>query len=166
MRVTQDTHSPMRRSIRPAIGALWAGALALQLGCYSYLPVQSAPPAQPQREVGIVVNDRGRVLLGERVGASVDRIDGRIMKRENGTLTVAVFRVTDIRGNSATWTGEQITIPEEAVLGYRPKAVSKIKTALLAGVLVLGVVMSLGTSFDIFGTPSDERAGPGGPQQS
>ncbi|MFO0095703.1 MAG: hypothetical protein ACK54K_15515 [Gemmatimonadaceae bacterium] len=155
----------MRRLIRPVVGALWAGALALQMGCYAFLPVQSAPPAQPQREIGIVINDRGRTLLSERVGPLVERIDGRIDKRENGVVTMAVFRVTDVRGESSTWTGEQVAIPEEAILGYRPKKISKFKTALLVGALALAVVLTLGTSLDLFGVPTEGPPG-GGPSQS
>jgi hypothetical protein len=161
----QESSPPRRRLLRPAIGALWAAALALQVGCYSYQPVQSAPPAQPQREIGIVINDRGRTLLGERVGPLVERIDGRIDKRENGIVTMSVFRVTDVRGQASTWTGEQVAIPEEAILGYRPKKISKFKTALLVGALALAVVLTLGTSLDFFGVPTDAPPGDG-PQQS
>ena len=157
--------APMRRLLRPAIGSLWAAALLLQVGCYSYLPVQPSLPAGPQREIAVVISDRGRVLLGERVGASVDRIDGRIEKRENGSITMAVFRVTDLRGNTATWTGEQVTIPDEAILGYRPRKLSKIKTVLLIGAMAAGVLLTLGTSLDIFGMPSGDKPGDG-PQQS
>jgi hypothetical protein len=165
MRDHQGPSRPRRRLVRSAVGALWAAALVLQMGCYSYLPVQSAPPAQPQREVGIVINDRGRTLLGERVGPLVERIDGRIDKRENGVVTMSVFRVTDVRGMASTWTGEQVAIPEEAILGYRPKKISKFKTALLVGVLALAVVLTLGTSLDIFGVPTEGPPGDG-PSQS
>ena len=155
----------MRRRLAPAVGSLWAGALLLQLGCYSYLPVQSAPPAQGNREVGVVINDRGRTLLGDRIGALVEQVDGRIAKREGGSITMAVFRVTDIRGNSATWTGEQVTIPEEAILGYRPKTFSKFKTVLFIGAVTAAILTTLSRTLDIFGVPTE---GPttGSPQQS
>lgn len=160
----QESLRPRRRLLRPVLGLVWAGALALQTGCHTFLPVQSAPPA-PQREVGIVINDRGRTLLSERVGPLVERIDGRIDKRENGVVTMSVFRVTDVRGIASTWTGEQVAIPEEAILGYRPKKISKFKTALLVGVLALAVVLTLGTSLDIFGVPTEGPPGDG-PSQS
>ena len=165
MLIRRMSSSPMRRRFAPAIGSLWAGALLLQLGCYSYLPVQSAPPTQSGREVGLVINDRGRALLGDRVGALVEQIDGRIDKREGGAITMTVFRVTDIRGNSATWTGEQVTIPEEAILGYRPKTLSKFKTVLFIGAVTMAILTTLGRTLDIFGVPTE---GPttGSPQQS
>lgn len=154
----QGPTSVSARFVRVAVGTVWAGALALQMGCYSYLPVQSAPPTDPKAErVAIVINDRGRALLSERVGPMVEQIEGHIDKHENGTVTMAVYRVKTLRGDYSTWTGEQVQIPDDAVLGYRPRKVSKIKTALFVGGLVLALVASLRTSLDIFGPPPSER---------
>jgi hypothetical protein len=153
------------RALRPAVAGLWAAALALQLGCYSYLPVQSAPPVAVGKDVAVVLNDRGRALLAERVGPAIDRIDGRLAGVEGDAVTVAVTRVTDLRGNSAGWSGEPVRIPRDAITGFRPRTFSTFKTALLAGAVVLGVVLSLRTSLDIFGTPEPDRPD-GGPQKS
>jgi hypothetical protein len=147
-----------------SVSVLCALALALQIGCFSYLPVQSTPPA-PAQQVAIVINDRGRVLLGDRVGASVDRIDGKVVSRQNGALVVDVYRVTDLRGNTATWTGERVSIPEEAILGYRARTFSKFKTFLLVGTIALAIISSLGKTLDLFGDPATDRPGDG-PQQS
>ena len=132
-----------------SVSVLCALALALQIGCFSYLPVQSTPPA-PAQQVAIVINDRGRVLLGDRVGASVDRIDGKVVSRQNGALVLDVYRVTDLRGNTATWTGERVSIPEEAILGYRARKLSKFKTFLLVGTIALAIISSLGKTLDLF----------------
>jgi hypothetical protein len=156
----------VRRASRVAVAGGWAAAIALLGGCTSFLPVQSAAPAPGSNaEVGVMINDRGRELLGDRVGAYVERIDGRIQRRENGQLTMQVFRVTDIRGNASTWTGEIVTIPESAVLGYRPKTLSKFKTGLLIGAVTAVILTTLRMSLDIFGVPTE---GPvtGGSQQS
>ena len=147
-----------------SVGVLCALALALQIGCFSCLPVQSAPPL-PAQQVGIVINDRGRLLLGDRVGASVDRIDGKVISRQDGSIVVDVYRVTDLRGNTATWTGERVSIPDEAILGYRARTFSKMKTLLLVGSIVIAIVASLGRSLDLFGDELAERPGEG-PQQS
>ncbi len=147
-----------------ALGGLCALALALQIGCFSYLPVQSAPPV-PAQQVGVVLNDRGRVLLGDRVGASVDRIDGMVVSRQDGSLVLDVYRVTDLRGNTATWTGERVSIPNEAILGYQARKFSKFKTFLLVGTIALAIISSLGKTLNLFGDPATERPGDG-PQQS
>lgn len=147
-----------------SVSGLCALALALQIGCFSYLPVQSTPPV-PAQQIGVVINDRGRVLLGDRVGASVDRIDGKVVSRQDGSIVLDVYRVTDLRGNTATWTGERVSIPEDAILGYRTRKVSKLKTLLLVGVIVLAILGTLRSSLDLFGDPATERPGDG-PQQS
>jgi len=153
------TMTRSRRFVRAAVAAVWAGALAVQMGCYSYQPIQSAPPMGKETDrVAIVVNDRGRTLLADRVGPLVDQIEGRIDKRENGSVTMAVFRVKDVRGDYSTWTGEQVKIPDEAVLGYRPRKISKSKTALFVGVVAAAIAATLRTSLNIFGLPPSERA--------
>lgn len=159
--IQQGAPTPIRRhrAVRAVVGGIWGGALALQMGCYSYLPVQSAPPAGKDTDrVAIVVNDRGRVLLADRVGPLVEQIEGRIDKRENGSITMAVYRVKDVRGDYSSWTGEPVQIPDEAVLGYRPRKISKFKTALFIGAVAGLIVATLRTSFDIFGLPPSERA--------
>lgn len=165
----REAQAPRVRSrsewvVQRSVSGLCALALALQIGCFSYLPVVSAPPL-PAQQVGIVINDRGRVLLGDRVGASVDRIDGKVISRQDGSIVVDVYRVTDLRGNTATWTGERVSIPDEAILGYRPRTFSKMKTLLLVGSIVIAIVASLGKSLDLFGDELAERPGDG-PQQS
>lgn len=147
-----------------SVSVLCALALALQIGCFSYLPVQSSPPL-PAQQVGVVLNDRGRVLLGDRVGASVDRIDGRVVSRQDGAIVLDVYRVTDLRGNTATWTGERVSIPEDAILGYRARKLSKFKTLLLVGSIALAIIASLGNTLNLFGDPASDRPD-GGPQQS
>jgi hypothetical protein len=147
-----------------SVSGLCALALVLQIGCFSYLPVQSTPPA-PAQQVGVVINDRGRVLLGDRVGPSVDRIEGKVVSRQNGTIVLDVYRVTDVRGNTATWTGERVSIPEEAILGYRARKLSVFKSLLLVGTIALAIIGSLGHTLDLFGDPLSDRPGDG-PQQS
>lgn len=136
-----------------AVFALCGLALATQFGCYSFLPLQSTPPKIAE-EAGIVINDRGRLLLGDRVGSSVDRIDGKVISRQDGSIVMDVYRVTDLRGNSATWTGERVSIPEEAVLGYRARKFSKFKTLMLVGAITVAIMTTLARSLNIFGDPA------------
>lgn len=162
--VREQTRGRLARATRIGSCAVWTVALALQVGCYSYRPVQSAPPTDGY--AAIVLNDRGRTLLADRVGPLMDRLEGRIVQRQGSELRMAVYRVVDVRGNSSTWTGDTVSVPEEAVLGYRPRAFSKFKTALLVGAGVLAIVWTLGKSLNVFGDPASERPGEGGPQQS
>jgi hypothetical protein len=135
----------------------------LQIGCYAYQPVQSVAPSQG--EVGVMINDKGRLALSERMGSLVDRIDGHIAERKDGMVILRVNRVVDVRGNTSTWTGEQVSIPEDGIMGYRPRKVSKFRTALLVGLVAVGLVLTLGTSLDVFGDPRSDLPGDG-PSQS
>ena len=141
----------MRRRL---VGAVCAGLLVFQWGCFSYLPVQSAPPAVAER-VAVVLNDRGRADLAERLGAGVDRVEGTVLERTEGAVVLAVSGLKDIRGGASQWSGETVAIPNSAILGYRPRQLSKGKTALLVGatVFVIGA-LAFGVSLDVFG---DER---------
>lgn len=115
--------------------------------------------------MGVLINDKGRLALSERMGALVERIDGQIAERKDGLVTLRVNRVIDVRGNTSTWAGEQVSIPEDGIMGFRPRKISKFKTALLVVLVAAGVVLTLGTSLDVFGDPKTD--GPGdGPQQS
>lgn len=146
--------------VRRAVSCLLTGAMALQMACYSYAPLQTVAPVPP-RQVGVVINDRGRTLLGDRVGALVDRIDGQVVSIDSQKLVMHVYRVTDLRGTGSTWTGEEVSIPREGILGFRERKLSKFKVLLLVGVAALAVVGFLGSSLDLFGDPfSDPPDGP------
>jgi hypothetical protein len=145
---------------------IWTLSLALQTGCYSYLPMQSAPPPEPNPTVALMISDRGRTLIGERVGNLVEQIEGRVVRRDSSQITMQVFKVVDVRGNHSTWTGEQVVIPNEAIMGYRARKFSKLKTALLVGAGVVALVLTLGRSLDIFGVPVEGAPGGDGPSQS
>lgn len=147
-----------RRSIRPVVVAVWSWSLLLQIGCFSYQPIQTQTPPVSQR-VAIVLNDRGRALLTDRVGPMLHRIEGDIVSRQNGEVTLSVSQVVDLRGNTTIWTGEQVIIPEDAVMGYQPRKLSKVKTLLLAGAIVLGIAATIKGALDIFGTPKEGLPG-------
>lgn len=151
--------------LTPAVVGVWTGALLLQQGCTSFLPMQSSLPTTGTQEVGVVINDRGRTLLADRIGALVEQVDGRLENRDANAITLRVARVTDVRGTSSNWTGERVSIPTEAIAGYRPKTFSKFKTGLFLGAVTAIILTTLRLSLDIFGVPTE---GPttGSPQQS
>lgn len=148
-------------TFRVITSALLAVTLLVQTGCYTYQPMQSNLPApEDQARAGIVLNDQGRALLAERVGPLVDRIEGRIDRRENGAITVSVYRVVNLRGDVSNWTGESVTIPETAIQGYRSRKLSVGRTALFVGAVVAAVAITLRVSLSIFGTTTLPGPGP------
>jgi hypothetical protein len=162
-------HTPAYSSAlfrRRLVGGLCLSALALQTACYTYMPMQSSAPPQA-KEVGISINDRGRVTLGDRIGQSVDRIDGRIVSSDSLAVVMDVYRVTDLRGIASTWTGERVSIPREAIMGYNERKLSKVRTFALIGAIAAAILASVGSSLDIFGgSLPDETLPPGGGSQT
>jgi hypothetical protein len=149
----------MFRLCRRMTGVALCATIGLQWGCYTYQPVQSAPPAVQER-MAVTLSDRGRLALADRLGSNVEQVEGVLLGQDSAGVVVAVARVTDVRGGSALWSGEEVTIPTDAILGYRTRTLSKAKTFLLAGGLVATLgVLTFGTTLDVFGGDQPE----GGP---
>jgi hypothetical protein len=150
-------------------GVLLAGvAVALQWGCYALQPLQVEPPAVQDR-AAVVLTDRGRVLLEDRVGSLVEHVDGIIASHDSAGVVVAVAGTRDVRGRTSLWSGEEITIPAEAIAGYRPRTLSKPRSILLATTTVVVITaLTFGLTLDLFGIGREdgetvEPGGPGGP---
>lgn len=160
------TTSPNRRGRfgRRFVGGLCAGSLALQMGCYSFQPVQTSLPAAGQR-IAVVLNDRGRLMVGDRLGSSIDKADGLLVAVDSGGVTLEVYRTFDMRGNPATWTGERVQVPRDGISGYQERQFSKRRTAILVGVTVGAVAASLLlANLNVFGSLfSHEDKGGGTP---
>jgi hypothetical protein len=143
----------LTRRIVLTVGAV---ALMLQWGCHSYLPVQSAPPAVQER-AAVVLSDRGRTMMGDKLGPLVEQVDGIIQSADSSGVVLSVVGTRDVRGGSSLWSGERVEIPADAVLGYRVRQLSKPRSYLLAGSLVAAIaVLTFGLSLDLFGF---ERSG-------
>lgn len=144
------------------------GAMLLSVaGCYTYAPPVSAPA--PGAEVAVVLTDRGRAALGERIGPEIDQLRGRLVSSNDTSVTVAMRESVTLRGVSAAWGDEQLTVSREQLATVRVKALSKGRTGVLAGTMgaVLGFFVING-GFDIGGrnVGSDPSTPPGGPGPS
>ena len=158
MTVSSREYAPFTRRL---LTGLCLGSLALNIGCYSYQPVQSAPPALSER-VSVTVNDRGRVLLADRIGPVLDRVEGRLVSADSSNVVLLVTRAIDLRGRASNWTGEQVTIPREAILGFQARPFSRGRTFALVAAIVGGLTaLALSISLAVSGSGLKD-AGPGG----
>lgn len=147
------TFSMNRRSRfgRRFVGGLCAATLSLQMGCYTYQPLQTGVPATGSR-IAVVLNDRGRAMLGDRLGSAIDKVDGLLVEGDGANVTLEVYRTRDLRGNAATWTGERVQLPRDGITGYQGRQFSRRRTLLLVGSVVAVVVATaLAVNFDLFG---------------
>lgn len=135
---------------RRFVGGLCAASLLLQIGCYTFKPLQTNIPATGNR-MAVVLNDRGRFALGDKLGASVDRVEGLLVAVDSEAVTLEVYRTTDLRGSESTWTGERVQVPKDAIIGYQERQFSKRRTYLLLGTVV-GVIAAtmLMVNLDLF----------------
>jgi hypothetical protein len=127
---------------RRFVGGLCAATLMLQVGCYSYRPLQTNVPAAGQR-IAVVLNDRGRVLVGDRLGPAVDKVDGLLVEAGDAGVTLEVYRTLDLKGSAASWTGERVQVPKDGISGYQEREFSKRRTTLLTVAIVGGIAASL-----------------------
>ena len=147
---------------RRFVGGLCAVTLLLQMGCYTYQPLQTGVPAMGSR-IAVVLNDRGRATLGDRLGSAIDKVDGLLVEGDGANVTLEVYRTLDLRGNAATWTGERVQLPRDGITGYQGRQFSKRRTFLLVGTVV-GVIVATAwaVNFDLFGGFTRDP-GSGGP---
>jgi hypothetical protein len=140
------------RRRRQLTATLCGLSLAFHGGCYTYLPVQSAPPPAQER-VAVVLTDSGRLQLGERLGPLVERVEGVLVSHDSTGVALEVTGTRDLRGGSALWSRERVDIPASAILGYRPRQLSRTRSILLgAGVATTLAVLTFGLTLDLFGS--------------
>jgi hypothetical protein len=116
----------------PRVLALVGGCL-LVAGCHTMVPVVGSAPLLGTR-VSLVVNDAGRVALGEAVGPEVAELEGRLVDRDSTRLVLSVSMVRLLRGGVQVWSGERVTVRREHVSTVRERHLSKSRSAVLAGV--------------------------------
>ena len=121
-----------------ALHATLAALLGASAACYTTHPLMSAP--DPGAIAVVSLNDRGRVALGDAIGANADRIEGSVVSRTDTAFVLAVRTVDYVGGASNGWKGEPVTVPVAGVRGMTEKRFSKARTSVAAGALVAAVV--------------------------
>jgi len=134
------------RQARPAAGRGGAGALllaCLTTGCYAYTPLRASPT--PGSRVALELNDRGRVALGDSVGESADRIEGRVQVSSDSSYVLRVSSVRYTNGQTNAWTNEPLTVRADLVRTVAERRLSRGRTFAAVGstvAIVVGFVLS------------------------
>lgn len=130
------THRDLQR--RRFAGVASGCALLLNIGCYTYHPLNGVAP-QPGERVSLQLTDQGRVALGDQLGPGVLVVEGTLQSMENGQYVLGVSRVATISGGTANWGGERIRVPAADVAQSGIRTLSTARSALLAGAVVVGL---------------------------
>jgi len=140
--------------------AVVAGALTLCTGCYTYVPSSTAPVAGS--EVSVILTDRGRVALNDRVGPEMDQLRGRLVSSTDSSVTLSMRESVSLRGVSANWTDEVLTLARDHFGSVRLKQLSRGRTTALAGGFGAALAAVVLSSSLVGGTSNTDPSTPGG----
>ena len=115
-------------------------ASVLLSGCFQYVPVQPVAP-EPGTTIRAHLTDSASAMLAPAVGPGIGALEGRVLRGDEAGIELAVsaarFR---FGGGSQTRYGEPLTVPRFGIAAVEQRKLSPMRTALLAGGVVLGAV--------------------------
>ncbi len=145
--------------LRPFAALLAATGLS---ACYEYVPMQVNSVPNPRVEV--MVTDRGRVELLPQLGQGVLSFEGTLDGRRDSSYVVHVAEVTYINRQTNRWSGESITVSQEAVRDMRVRRISRMRTfAVVAGSVGAGLVFVVSRGLFGGGNLGSDPTPPGPP---
>lgn len=136
---------------------VFAFALA---GCYSYVPVESQGPAPVGQMVELQITDRGRVGLGERLGAGVRDVTGRVVGNADSDIVLSIDRITTIAGTPNLWRGDTARIGRDYVGSMSLRKISAGKTTAVVAVVAAAVYVLVNRTLAGSGDGSEDGTEP------
>lgn len=118
--------------------------------CYA-TAAQPVTASLVERRVEFVVSDEGRIALRNQVGPGVGKLEGRVVRQDDSSWTLRVYRLTAISGESFAWTGESVELPVRAVQSVASRDFDRRATFLVAAG-VTGAVAAFVWSRGLFGS--------------
>lgn len=149
------------RRLTRVVGAVLSTLALLLQGCYETLPLQQGP-APATVTVQLVMNDKGRLAVADKLGGSVDKVEGVVTAQNADSYTISITDVYQLNGNVNKWEHEAVTIAKEGVDGYKIHRFNQARTLVLAAAVTVAVVVFVVTA-GIKATGSAASSGPGGP---
>lgn len=135
--------------VRRVQAAVVVAGLLSSSACYTYAAVPTTQPLVEQR-AEFRLNDQGRVQLQRQLGPGALTVEGRVVQQGAEGWTLRVYRMTTIRGDATTWTGEVVEVPSSAVELVQRRDFDRQRT-VLAAAGVVGVVTLFVLSRNLFG---------------
>jgi hypothetical protein len=138
---TAATIEPRRREPRRRrIGRIKQGVVAMLLvattpACYNYVPLTQTQPA-PASFLAVRLTDPGSDLLTTYLGPQVRVLRGRFMGGDEHAFVLSVASVESRRGDTYSWRGETVTVPNEFVSTMQERHPARAKTALFAAAVI------------------------------
>lgn len=118
-----------------------AGVVPAALGCYRYAPLDTSTGIQAGEHVAVEISDRGRAELSDRLGSGVLRLEGTLTRTDSVDLVMNVWRVRQISGPMARWSGESVRLRREYASSVQTRTLNRGRTFMVAGAAVAGLVL-------------------------
>ena len=133
--------------------------------CYQYVPVVTTQlPAGTRVSLGLT--DPGRGALADAVGPGVQRIEGQLLNTSDTAVVLSVLAVQHVDlGVPVKWRGERVAISRDFVRDVREWRISKGRSFLLAGLIVVGAIAASTIAISGFGSDPGSDRPPGDPGQ-
>lgn len=132
-------------------------------GCYAYSAVGMNAVPQGAR-VSADLTTRGAADYEGQLGDGVMVVEGTLASLGPDSLALDVVRTRNRSGSWVTWSGERVTIPQDAVATLRERKFSiartAIATAAFAAAIVVGLATDLVGSGDGGGDPTNPKPNP------
>ena len=133
--------------------------------CYQYVPAVTTQLPTGTR-VSLGLTDPGRVALADAVGPGVQRIEGQLLNTTDTAVVLSVLAVQHVDlGVPVKWRGERVAIARNFVSDVREWRISKGRSFLLAGLIVVGAIAASTIAITGFGSDPGGDRPPGEPGQ-
>jgi hypothetical protein len=126
------------------------GVVPAASGCFQYTPLDTSTGVQAGEHVAVEITDQGRAELSDRLGSGVLRLEGTLTQSDSVDLVMNVWRVAQISGPTARWSGESVRLRREYAGTVHTRTLNRGKTYLVAGAAVAGLVVFT-RQFGLFG---------------
>lgn len=149
--------------VRRGRAAVVVGALCSLSGCYKYTAVPVTEP-MVEKTVELRINDAGRVELLRQMGPGALLVEGRVVRQSDAGWALQVYRLTTVRGDVTTWTGELVQISAASVELVRHRDFDR-RRSMLAAAASAGTVTLFVLSRSLLGggnSPLDRPPPPDG----
>jgi hypothetical protein len=133
---------------------------AMMAGCYSYTAVPIDTRPEPGTMLRAELTTTGSESLAPLIGAETRAIEGRLTSAGDQSLRFAVRQTETRRGAFIPWQGESVEIPKPLVADLRVRTLSRTRTLLFTGGLIVAAA-GLGAGLGVFdGGPDRGGRGP------
>lgn len=133
--------SRRRHALAPLAALVAAGGPIA--GCYHYTPLAtSALQPGAAREVRVELTAVAGERLAGALGPTVTAVDGHVRATDPDRLVLAATRTLQRSGAESPWRGEEVAIPWTGVAVLRERRFDGRRTALVAGAVVGGALLT------------------------